>query len=64
MNTSEISIIGRLDKDDKEKVSYFIRLLLKKSKYQALKKELAERRQEIESDETLSHEEIRGQMNV
>ncbi|MCI5218965.1 MAG: hypothetical protein D3914_07200 [Candidatus Electrothrix sp. LOE2] len=64
MNTSEISIIGRLDKDDKEKVSYFIRLLLKKSKYQALKKELAERRQEIESDETLSHEEIWGQMNV
>lgn len=64
MNTSEISIIGRLDKDDKEKVSYFIRLLLKKSKYQALKKELAERRQEIESGETLSHEEIWGQMNV
>jgi hypothetical protein len=64
MAVSDISIIGRLDQEDKEKVSYFIQLLLDKSKYRALKKEIACRRKEIEAGETLSHKTIWEQMNV
>lgn len=64
MAASEIGIIERLDQEDKEKVSYFIRLLLNKSKYQLLKKELAERRKEVQAGETLPHEDIWKQMNV
>ena len=58
MAVSEIGIIEWLDQEDKEKVSYLIRLLLNKSKYQKLKKELADRREEITSGEILSHEDI------
>ena len=64
MSFSTTNILERLDQEDKEKVSYFIRLLLNKSKYQFLKKELAERRKEIQSGETLSHEDLWKQMNV
>ena len=64
MAASATSILERLDQEDKEKVSYFIRLLLNKSKYQQLKKEISDRREEIESGETLSHEDIWKQMNV
>jgi len=64
MSASEIGIIDRLDQEDKEKVSYFIRLLLTKSKYQRLKKEVADRREEIASGGILSHEDIWKQMNV
>ena len=58
------SILERLDQEDKEKVSYFIRLLLNKLKYRQLKQEIADRREEIKSSETLSHEDIWKQMNV
>ena len=61
---SAANILERLDQEDKEKVSYFIRLLLNKSKYQQLKKEVAERREEIKSGETISHEDMWKQMNV
>ncbi|MCI5141072.1 MAG: hypothetical protein D3909_04955 [Candidatus Electrothrix sp. ATG1] len=64
MAVSEASIMEKLDREDKEKGSYFIRLLLNKSKYRALKKEIAERRKEIKTGETLSHEDIWGQLNV
>lgn len=64
MAASEIGIIERLDQEDKEKVSYFIRLLLNKSKYQQLKKEVMARREEIKSGETISHEDLWKQMNV
>jgi hypothetical protein len=64
MAASEIGIIERLDQEDKEKVSYFIRLLLNKSKYQQLKKEVMARREEIKSGETISHEDLWKKMNV
>jgi hypothetical protein len=64
MAVSEAGIMERLDQNDQEKVSYFIRLLLNQSKYQALKKEIAERRKEIQTGKTLSHEEIWEQLNV
>ena len=64
MSASEIGIIDRLYQEDKEKVSYFIRLLLNKSKYQRLKKEVADRRKEIASGGTLFHEDIWKQFTV
>jgi hypothetical protein len=64
MPVSLISILERLDQENKEKVSYFTRLLLNKSKYQQLKKEVADRRKEVQSDETVSHEDLWKQMNV
>ena len=64
MAVATASILEQLDQEDKEKVSYFIRLLLNKSKYQQLKQEIVDRREEIKSSGTLSHEEIWKQMNV
>lgn len=64
MAVSAMNIIEKLDQEDKDKVSYFIRLLLNQSKYQALKKEIALRREEIQHGETLTHEAIWDQMNV
>ena len=52
------NVIENLDKEDKEKVSYFIRLLLKQAKYRQLKEEIASRRDEIQRGETLTHDEI------
>ncbi len=64
MTVSAMNIIEKLDQEDKDKVSYFIRLLLHQSKYQTLKKEIALRREEIQHGETLTHEAIWDQMNV
>jgi hypothetical protein len=64
MAASSANILERLDQEDKEKVSYFIRLLLNKSKYQQLKEELSDRRKEVQSGETVSHEDLWKQMNV
>jgi len=64
MAVSAMNIIEKLDQEDKDKVSYFIRLLLNQSKYQALKKEIVLRREEIQHGETLTHEAIWDQMNV
>ncbi len=64
MAVSAMNIIERLDQKDKEKVSYFIRLLLKQSKYQTLTKEITRRREEIQHGETLTHEAIWDQLNV
>ena len=54
----EFQFLEKLDNIDKEKVSYFIRLLLNQSKYRKLKKEITLRRMEIKNGETLPHNEI------
>lgn len=64
MAVSAMNIIEKLDQEDKDKVSYFLRLLLNQSKYQTLKKEIALRREEIQHSETLTHEAIWDHMNV
>ena len=64
MAMAEINIIEKLDQEDKEKVSYFIRLLLHQSKYQALKKEIALRREEIHQGQTLTHDAIWQNIHV
>ena len=58
MATTEMSLIEKLDREDREKVSYFIQLLMHQAKYQALKKEITLRREEIIQGETLTHEAI------
>ena len=64
MAVSAMDIIENLNKEDKDKVSYFVRLLLNQCKYQAFKKEIGLRREEIQQGKTLTHEEIWDQMNV
>ncbi len=60
----EIDVINKLDDYDKEKILYFVKLLLEKNKYKNLKKEIMERREEIKNKEILTHEEIWDKLNV
>jgi len=53
-----LEIISFLDDDDKKSLSDFAGLLLKKNKYNGLRKEIEVRRSEIAKGEVLSHEEI------
>ncbi len=64
MSTLDLKILEKLDKADQEKIKYFIRLLLNKSKYKKLKKEISNRRDEIAKGETLSHDEIWKKLDV
>ena len=64
MAVSASSLLEKLDKEDKEKVSYFARLLLNQSKYQELKEEISIRREEINRGETLTHDDVWDTLNV
>lgn len=57
-------ILEKLDNSDKEKVEYFVQLLLRQEKYKSLQKEIGERRKEVSIGEVLSHEEFWKEMNV
>ncbi len=57
-------LLNSLDKSDQEKVLYFMRLLLKKEKYESLKREIQQRREEVAQGEVLSHEEIWDRSDV
>ncbi len=59
-----LDILNKLDPEDKEKIIYFAKILLKKEKYQKLRKEIEERKKEIEKGEILTHEEIWNKLNV
>ena len=56
MTELEIKVIEKLDKEDHEKIAYFTELLLQKSKYHTLKREIEKRRKEIKNGEILMHE--------
>ncbi len=60
----EKDLIDKLEKEDKEKLAYFLDILIQESKYQHLKKEIEDRREEIRKGSVLSHDEIWKQMNV
>ena len=64
MNTELFNAIKKLDGDDRDKIMYFVNLLIKKEKYDKLKKDISNRRLEIESGETITHDDIWKQMNV
>ncbi len=53
-----LEIISLLDDDDKKSLSDFAQILLKKNKYNRLRKEIEVRRSEVAKGEILSHEEI------
>ncbi len=62
--TEELFQIKYLDRQDREKIKYFLNLLLSKEKYIKLKKEISNRRKEISEGKTLSHEEIWKELDV
>jgi len=64
MLTEDEKILQILDKEDKEKLLYFAKLLLKQNKYKMLKDEIELRREEIRKGETLIHDDIWDDMDV
>lgn len=64
MSQTEIKLLEKLDKSDKEKVNYFLKLLLNQSKYNKIRKEIEERRKEIKQGDVLSHDDIWNELNV
>ncbi len=64
MNTLDLKILERLDKADQEKITYFLKLLLNKSKYKKLREEISVRRVEIAKKKTLKHDEIWKELDV
>ncbi|OAQ21084.1 hypothetical protein [Thermosulfurimonas dismutans] len=60
----KLDILNKLDPEDKEKIIYFAKILLKQEKYQKLKREIEERKKEIENGEVFTHEEIWKKLNV
>lgn len=58
MSTLDLKVLEKLDKADQEKITYFLKLLLNKSKYKKLKDEISIRRDEIVKGEILNHDEI------
>jgi hypothetical protein len=64
MTIEDMNILEKLDRDDKERVFYFIRLLVSQSKYRKLKEEISMRREEIKKGEILTHEDIWNKIDV
>ena len=64
MNTIELEVLQKLDKNDQEKVSYFLKLLLNQAKYKKLKNEILSRKDEIKHGETFEHDEIWKELGV
>ncbi len=62
--TDELMIIKKLDDLDQKKIRYFLKLLINQRKYEKLRQEIAERRQEIVKGNTVTHEEIWQQIDV
>ena len=56
--------LERLDPDDREKVKYFLDLLLRQAKYKKLREEIEERREEVRRGETIGHDDLWGQADV
>ena len=53
-----LDIIGLLDNKDKQKLSAFAHILIRRKKYDNLRKEIDVRRTEIKNGDVLSHEEL------
>ncbi len=57
-------IINHLQREDQEKIFYFINLLLEKNEYKQLAKEISQRRNEIKNNKIISHNDIWNDMDV
>ena len=64
MLADKLDVLEKLNNEDKEKINYFISLILSKEKYKKLKLEIDARRQEIKNNNILSHDEIWQKLNV
>ncbi len=64
MLPNEEKLLNKLDKDDKEKLLYFAKILLRQRKYNALKEEIQSRKEEVKKGEILSHKEIWDDLDV
>ncbi len=64
MAKSSAQVMELLDTEDKDKVAYFINLLLSQAKYRKLKKEIAKRRAEIKKGDSLTHSDFWNKLNV
>ncbi|GAB6163515.1 hypothetical protein JCM12298_26750 [Desulfothermus naphthae] len=64
MNTTELEILQKLDKNDQEKVKYFLKLLFNQAKYKKLKDEILSRKDEIKHGEVFEHDEIWKELDV
>ncbi len=53
-----VDILSKLKPEDKEKIVFFSRILLRQEKYQKLKRKIEEREKEIREGETFTHDEI------
>ena len=59
-----MEILERLDREDREKVAYFVTLLVNQAKYLRLREEIEKRMREVERGEVLEHDEIWKQLNI
>ncbi len=64
MTQLEFDVIEKLDGNDKQKIEYFIKLLLKQSKYRKLRDQIKRRKREINKGEILTHDELWKSLNV
>ena len=64
MLADKLDVLEKLNNEDKEKINYFIDLILSKEKYKRLKVEIEKRREEIKNNNILSHDEIWQELNV
>ena len=64
MLADKLDVLEKLNNEDKEKINYFIDLILSKEKYKMLKVEIEKRREEIKNNNILSHDEIWQELNV
>ncbi|RLD95589.1 MAG: hypothetical protein DRI93_02360 [Aquificota bacterium] len=64
MTDVKMEVLERLDREDREKVAYFVTLLVSQAKYRRLREEIEKRMPEVERGEVLEHEEIWKQLNI
>jgi len=53
-----------LVEEDREKIAYFLELLLEKEKYERTRQEIEQRRREISEGEVLTHDEVWSHLDV
>ena len=64
MPTINTNILDNLDKEDTDKVSYFLNLLINQSKYKNFQNEISLRKEEIKNKEIISHKDIWNDLDV
>jgi hypothetical protein len=58
MPSNKNNIISKLDEKDKGKIFFFAEVLFKHSKYEKLRDEIGQRREEIKGNNIISHKDF------